>query len=258
VSQCTPQNLTTYLNRGKPCLKTYNNRRGLISTFFKFCLQQDWVVMNAVEKTPHHRINHRRGSAVTITAERAAELMAFVETFAGGKLVPSFALSLFAGIRPCVRFGEITKLKPKSVRLDTGVIRIEPDVAKVRMPRNVSIQPNLAAWLRAYFVGAPSSDMATIVAGVQPFFVQSCVPRISTGAIAPRALCPDGFITISGASQELQTSCLPTSTVRIEPRPLAWMNLVSVTLTTRASRQAALAGVGGATGATMAELGALP
>lgn len=150
VSQFTVPILTTYLNRGKPCLKTYNNRRGLISTFFKFCLQNDWVVMNAVEKTPHHRINHRRGSAVTITAERAAELMHYVETLEGGKLVPMFALCLFAGIRPCVRFGEITKLKPESVRLDTGVIRIEPEVSKVRMPRNVTIQPNLAAWLRAY------------------------------------------------------------------------------------------------------------
>lgn len=51
------------------------------------------------------------------------------------------ALCLFAGIRPCVRFGEITKLKPESVRLDTGMIRIEPEVSKVRMPRNVTIQP---------------------------------------------------------------------------------------------------------------------
>jgi hypothetical protein len=39
---------------------------------------------------------------VTITAERAVELIHFVETFAGGKLVLSFALSLFAGVRPCV------------------------------------------------------------------------------------------------------------------------------------------------------------
>ncbi len=150
ISQFTPQNLELYLNRGNPSLKTYNNRRGLISTFFKFALQNDWLVANPVEKTPHHRINHRRGSAVTITAERAAELMHFLETFADGKLVPSFALSLFAGIRPCVRFGEITKLKSDSVKLDTGVIRIEPDVSKVRMPRIVTIQPNLAVWLRAY------------------------------------------------------------------------------------------------------------
>jgi hypothetical protein len=36
------------------------------------------------------------------------------------------------------------------VRLDTGVIHIEPEVSKVRMKRLVTIQPNLAAWLKAY------------------------------------------------------------------------------------------------------------
>jgi hypothetical protein len=36
------------------------------------------------------------------------------------------------------------------VRLDTGVIFIEPEVSKVRMKRAVTIQPNLAAWMRAY------------------------------------------------------------------------------------------------------------
>ena len=34
--------------------------------------------------------------------------------------------------------------------MDAGVILIEPNVSKVRMKRNVTIQPNLAAWLRAY------------------------------------------------------------------------------------------------------------
>src|SRR5690606_28226724 len=54
------------------------------------------------------------------------------------------------GIRPCVRHGEILKLKPEHVRLDTGVILIEPEVSKVRMKRSIAIQPNLAAWLKAY------------------------------------------------------------------------------------------------------------
>jgi hypothetical protein len=70
VSRFTPEQLTTYLERGNPSLKTYNNRRGLLSTFFKFALQKDWILTNPVEKTPHHRINHRRGSAVTISAQR--------------------------------------------------------------------------------------------------------------------------------------------------------------------------------------------
>jgi len=64
--------------------------------------------------------------------------------------VPFIALCLFAGIRPDLYEGEISKLDPKSVRMDTGVIHIEPEVSKVRMKRIITIQPNLAAWLNAY------------------------------------------------------------------------------------------------------------
>jgi integrase len=150
ISAFTPALLLPYLERGNPSLKTYNNRRGLLSTLFKFALQKDWVAKNPIEKTPHHRINHRRGSAKTITAEQAAQLMAYVENYEAGEMVPYFAICLFAGIRPCVRFGEITKLQPESVKLETGVIHIEPEVSKVRMKRLVTIQPNLSAWLHAY------------------------------------------------------------------------------------------------------------
>jgi hypothetical protein len=41
-------------------------------------------------------------------------------------------------------------LKAESVQLDTGFIHIEPRVSKVRDKRMVSIQPNLAEWLRAF------------------------------------------------------------------------------------------------------------
>ena len=76
--------------------------------------------------------------------------MEFVEGYEGGEMVPYFAICLFAGIRPCIRFGEITKLQQESVKLETNVIHIEPEVSKVRMKRLVTIQPNLAAWLKAY------------------------------------------------------------------------------------------------------------
>jgi integrase len=140
-----------YCQRGNVSLKTYNNRRGIVSTFFQFALQQGWIVANPVERIPHHRIphhriSHRRGSAPTISAEQARKLMAYVEGYQGGRLVPFFALCLFAGIRPCLRSGEILKLRPEQVRLDTGVIHIEPEVSKVKMKRNVTIQPNLPIW----------------------------------------------------------------------------------------------------------------
>ena len=150
VAELSAARLTNYLQHGNPALKTYNNRRGVVSTFLKFAFQQDWIAVNPIEKITYHRIAHRRGSARTLTAERAQELMTYAENYRGGALVPFFALCLFAGIRPCVRTGEILKLQPEHVRLDTGVIHIEPEVSKVRMKRNVTIQPNLKAWLQAY------------------------------------------------------------------------------------------------------------
>ena len=150
VSQLTTHQLTDHCQHGNAGPKTINNRRGILHTFFKFSFQKDWVAANPVEKIPHHRIAHRRGSAKTLSAEQAEKLMHHVEQIDGGSLVPFFALALFAGIRPCVRHGEILKLRPEHVRLDTGVILIEPEVSKVRMKRNVAIQPNLAAWLTAY------------------------------------------------------------------------------------------------------------
>ena len=75
--------------------------------------------------------------------------MAFVED-QHPSAVPFFALCLFAGIRPCLRTGEILRLQPAHVKLDACMIRIGAEVSKVREPRNVTIQPNLAAWLHAY------------------------------------------------------------------------------------------------------------
>lgn len=150
VADLTAPRLTAYFQTGNASLKTYNNRRGVVSTFLKFAFQQDWIAANPVEKIPYHRIAHRRGSAKTLTDVQSEELMRYVETFEGGALVPFFALCLFAGIRPCMRTGEILKLRPEHIRLDTGVIHIEPEVSKVKMKRNVTIQPNLAAWLKAY------------------------------------------------------------------------------------------------------------
>jgi integrase len=48
------------------------------------------------------------------------------------------------------RRGEILRLQPAHVKLDANLIRIAGEVSKVREPRNVTIQPNLAAWLQAY------------------------------------------------------------------------------------------------------------
>jgi hypothetical protein len=75
VAQLTAPQLLVYCERGMPALKTQNNRRGILSIFFKFALQKDWIAKIPVEKVPHHRIAHRRGSAKTLFAQQSADLM---------------------------------------------------------------------------------------------------------------------------------------------------------------------------------------
>ena len=150
VAELTLPAIVAFLEMGRPGMKTYNNRRGIVLTFFKYAFHRGWIAENPLPKVPHYRIRRKRGSAVTFTTVQAAELMEHFETFQGGRWVPYFALCLFAGIRPGVPHGEITKIRPADVNLDTGIISISADVSKVREPRRIAIQPNLAAWLRAY------------------------------------------------------------------------------------------------------------
>ena len=150
VAELTVAKLVEFLERGRPGMKTHNNRREIISTFLKFCFQRGWIAENPTPKVPHFRIRRRRGMAQTISVAQAHALMEHFETFEEGRWVPYFALCLFAGIRPGVPNGEITKLQPEAVNLDASVINVSAEVSKVREPRKVTIQPNLATWLRAY------------------------------------------------------------------------------------------------------------
>ncbi len=149
VAELTGTRLLGYFEARRAAHKTFNNRRGVVSSFLKFALQRDWIADNPLAKIPPRRIRRRRGCAITFAASQAAGLMAYVEEHYP-TAVPFFALCLFAGIRPCLRTGEILRLQSAHVKLDANMIRIDGEVSKVREPRNVTIQPNLAAWLRAY------------------------------------------------------------------------------------------------------------
>jgi integrase len=118
VAELTVSGLVAFLEADRLSMKTYNNRRGILSTFFKFCFQRGWIAENPIPKVPHYRIRRKRGVAQSFTAEQAAAMMEYFETFEGGRWVPYFALCLFAGIRPGVPDGEITKFKPDAVNLD--------------------------------------------------------------------------------------------------------------------------------------------
>ncbi len=149
VADLTSGKLREYFEAGRVGHKTYNNRRGYVSAFLRYALERDWIAENPLTRISVRRISRSRLGAATLTAKHAAEMMAFVEERYPAA-VPFFARCLFAGIRPCLRSGEILRLRPEHIKLDAGRIRIDGEVSKVREPRGITIQPNLAAWLRAY------------------------------------------------------------------------------------------------------------
>jgi hypothetical protein len=72
--------------------------------------------------------------------------------------VPYFALATFAGLRPAINGGELTRIASlehsnRIVDLKAGVIRITPELAKTKDVRQIMIQPCLHAWLTRYPIG---------------------------------------------------------------------------------------------------------
>lgn len=145
-----------------PTIKTWNNRRGLLNTFFEYCLSKKYATHNPIKDVPQHKVKMRRATANTLSSGQAADLMHFLETYAGptyrrpwkiqepGFLVPLFSLCLFAGVRPDWKDGEIGKLRPKDIDFKTNVVRIEPEVSKINEKRHIKLQPNLRIWLEKY------------------------------------------------------------------------------------------------------------
>ena len=163
VHEIKTTDVQAYLDKQGVGPKRHNNLRGDLNAFFAYCAHplRLWTRENPVK--PIQKFKLARGVPEILTVQKAADLMAFLETFDGGPqrnqvpgfLCPYFALALFAGLRPSLEGGEIKRLArdPKvaeRINLDLGVIKITPQISKVRCVRDVTVQSNLAAWLRKY------------------------------------------------------------------------------------------------------------
>lgn len=94
AAELTVPSLVAFLEVGRPGMKTYNNRRGILSTFLKFSFQRGWLAENPIGKVPHYRIRCKRGVAPTLTVAQARALMEHVETCSRileASLVPALA-----------------------------------------------------------------------------------------------------------------------------------------------------------------------
>jgi Phage integrase, N-terminal SAM-like domain len=156
LHEITPQQVESFLRsiRDKEGVnpasrKTWNNYRGDLHQFFEWCVdkQRRWLSANPAADVTRFKID--RDHIEVLPIEKAKKLMEYVAGFKDGKLVPYFALALFAGVRPG---GELEKLaeNPQLVDLKNKVIRITPAVSKTGKSRQVKIRPNLRKWLERF------------------------------------------------------------------------------------------------------------
>ena len=172
VSSITSEELEALMRTRGRAKKSWNNLRCYIAAFFSFCAHdaRRWVLKKPTDPIRKHTI--ARGLPTILTAAQVRELFAFLENYSGparcgykaGYLVLYFALATFAGIRPGVINGEMRELadledKSRAIDLALGVIRLTPEMTKTNSLRQITIQPNLAAWLKRY----PVKDFPVMV-----------------------------------------------------------------------------------------------
>jgi len=138
AGDCTTEIILYWLNNRNWSKQTFANRRRELSVFFNWCVKQGILALNPVARIPSPKLDERKIEVLTVDQSR--RLLNGLE----GSDRAYFAIALFAGLRP----GEIDRLTWDEVKLDRGHIELLSRQAKGRSRRLVTIQPNLAAWLK--------------------------------------------------------------------------------------------------------------
>lgn len=161
LARCEPQAMVHEFTRShiddfvsRDAVVTQRTKRHKLSSFFNWCLARGFCGCNPItgKQTAPERKIKRDGSPEILTLAEVRRLLAAALAVKGGVLGPYMVLHFFAGLRA----EEIKKLDWDAVRLETGYIRVEGDVAKTSSARAVKIMPNLAEWLREYFPARPA------------------------------------------------------------------------------------------------------
>lgn len=150
--------------------KTWVNRRGYLTAFCEYCRQEGWLEINPASGIRNFKKKDLpKPPPSVLTVDQASRLMHFLETYEGGRLVPYYALCLFAGIRPDWDNGEISKIRPEHFDLPNRQLKLPGEITKTGKPRITVLQPNLVKWLKAY----PIEQLPVIFRGLETIHVRA-------------------------------------------------------------------------------------
>jgi len=138
--------------------KTYNNNRLDLSSFFSWASDRlrKFTPENPVTAVPHFdkkAIEQQREAIEVLSPEKVRELLDYLVDYKRGEFCRYYALLLFAGLRPeseAVRLSAHRR-QHELIDLENNEIELPAELTpKSSGARTVTIQPNLAAWLKAY------------------------------------------------------------------------------------------------------------
>jgi integrase len=132
--------------------KTKFNRRSYLIGFFKYCMKQKWIEANPsldIERYRKKQLNHPEPTI--LTAAEAQKLMHSLQMDPErARLIPFFVFTLFCGVRPTFKEGEIARITKEKVDLRNHLLILRQNDTKTKMARQVKLQPNVVEWLKAY------------------------------------------------------------------------------------------------------------
>lgn len=135
---------------------TFNKRRGDLGSFFNWLRKHEIIRKSPLVLIEEKDEGTKDAMPETLPAERAAALMAAVETEYPG-LVTYYALKLFAACRPSWRVGEAYELiyrfpERRETFFRHGALHIPGDIAKPGIPRKIPYDevPPLRDWIAEY------------------------------------------------------------------------------------------------------------
>lgn len=121
-----------------------NNLRRAVGALFEYGIARGACVANVARRLPV--ASRDETLPAILTPKQAAALLRKAQEV-DARMVPYFAIGLFAGLRPD---NELARLEWRNVDLQGRTIRVLPATAKRRRTRFVHIADNLAAWLKPY------------------------------------------------------------------------------------------------------------
>jgi len=149
ILSVTRGRILSYLEQLTLAPTTRSHYRSLLSEFFNYAVQKEWVEVNPV--TPLRRLpglsRFKEREVEILTPAEAWELLEQArQDPRADRMVPYFALGLFAGLRP----GEAGQIRWEAIDFGLGSIEVKWGTSKWRRTRYVEITKTARAWLQPY------------------------------------------------------------------------------------------------------------